>query len=107
MKKILFTVLTLAATFGVIAFAANREATRPAPLDEEWFIYVSGPVGQPSSYQMVSTPPVCDGTGALCAIYAPKQENANLPTQAGLNYLASISDNFANIVTGLVEHKTP
>ena len=99
--------MAIAIGMAVWALTTRTEAVPTTQVDEEWFIYVGGPVNQPGSYEMVETDPDCPGTGTLCAIRAQKQENADLPTTSSLANLASISNNFANEVEGLVEHRAP
>lgn len=81
MKKISFVIAFVMA----IGLAFATQAKKNSGLNQQWFIYVGGPLNSPTSYQLISGDPGCSERDELCAIYAIQDGSSMHPTQESLD----------------------
>lgn len=97
----------MAVAIAIMAWAfTTPKVNAPQPLVESWFVFNGGDPEDPSNYTITTGTPNCPGNQVLCAVYAEKQPEADLPTEAALIAAAEESDDFTMEVTGLVERRT-
>jgi hypothetical protein len=106
-KFILVIPVLLLIAIATWAFGNKQLQPQPAdkPLSEGWFVYNGGSQTSPNSYSPNTGSPNCPGAVTLCAIFADIDPSTGKPTQASINELRDMSNNFTEEVEGLVELK--
>lgn len=97
----------------VFTSGISRPSNRPVTVSgKSWFLaalsfdpqdpYVAG------QYLKIPNNPMCsESTGEVCAVFATEDGNTGHPTQASLDSIGAVSNNFSAPISGLLELRTP
>lgn len=92
----------VAVCIGIFASSFSKANSSKA-VAEEWFIYVGGPLNDPSSYTYNGSDPGCSSTDELCAIKV--MNNNGQPDADALQELYDDNNQFIQPVAGVVEFR--